>query len=470
MMDVGRRSMMNSQTALQTTAHNIANKSTEGYSRQRVDLVTNEPIGEGKLRIGMGARAGMVTRTNNEYLEKQLEREGNQLGYLGARSDMLGRVEQVYNEQVNKGLNHSLGNFFNAFRELSNNPESLATRTQVKETADNLTKDFHRVNQQLKEIQRDADYRIVTKVEEINQMTKEIATLNEKVQSVEMTGVPANDERDRRDMLVKQLAEKVNVRYAEGKDGSLTITAGNTAVLVSGYSHMKLEAASTPAGPGKAEGNFDIFYRNTDTSTPVNVTRQFTGGEIGGLLQVRDEICNGLLDDMDTLAGSLASEVNHAHAQGYDRMGRTGVALFDLGAPDGYDVSSRIKVNDAIMEDVGLIAAAGQPDAPGDNRVANILSGLQYRQVMDDGTATFDDFYNSVVGRIGIETQRSNSAQESQKDILAQLKNVRESISGVSLDEEATKMIEFQKAFDASARLVRTADEMMDTVLNLKRL
>src|SRR5262245_34993717 len=99
MMDVGRRSLMNSQTSLQTTAHNIANKATDGYSRQRVETVTAEPIGEGNLRIGMGARAGYVTRTNNPYLEKQLEKEGNQLGYLNTRSEMLGRVEQVYNEQ-----------------------------------------------------------------------------------------------------------------------------------------------------------------------------------------------------------------------------------------------------------------------------------------------------------------------------------------------------------------------------------
>ena len=469
MMDVGRRSMMNSQTALQTTAHNIANKSTEGFSRQRVEMVTNEPIGQGKLRIGMGARAGVVTRTNNEYLEKQIEREGNQLGFLDARSAMLGRVEQVYNEQVNKGLNHSLGNFFNAFRELSNNPESLASRTQVKETADNLTKDFQRVNQQLNEIQKDADFRIATKVEEINQLTKEIAQINEKIQVVELAGVPANDERDRRDELLKQLGNKVNIRYAEGEDGQLTITAGNTAVLVSGYSQMDLKVAATPGRPGKNEGNLEIFYQNTEHSTPVNVTGQLTGGEIGGLLQVRDQVCNGLLDSMDNLAFAVASEVNTAHVQGYDRSGRTG-NLFFKQPQEAFRAAEQLSLAENVRNDVGTIAAAGQPDAPGDNRVANIISGLQYSQVMDNGTATMDDFYNSLVGQIGIETQRANSAVDAQKGIVEQIKNIRESISGVSLDEETTRMIEFQKAFDASARLVRTADEMMDTVLNLKRL
>ena len=116
------------------------------------------------------------------------------------------------------------------------------------------------------------------------------------------------------------------------------------------------------------------------------------------------------------------------------------------------------------------VAAAAEPDAPGDNRIANILSALEYKQVLGGGTATYDDYYSGLVGQIGIETQRANTALESQKDIVAQLKNIRESISGVSLDEETTKMIEFQKSFDASARLIRTADEMMDTVLNLKRL
>lgn len=469
MMDVGRRSLANSQTALQTTAHNVANRSTEGYSRQRVDIVTNEPIGEGNLRIGMGARAGTVTRTNNEYLEKQIEREGNQLGFFSARSEMLGRVEEVYNEQTNEGLNHSIGNFFNSFRELSNNPESLATRTQVKESAMHMARDFQHVNKQLADIQADADFRIATKVEEINQLCEEIANLNQKVQSVELSGVSANDERDRRDLLVKQLSEKVNIRYGESKDGQLTITAGRTAVLVSGYSHQKLEARGTPGRDGKAEGNFEVFYKSTDHSTPVNVTKQFTGGEIGGLLQVRDEVINEFSHGMDRVAYSLALDANLAHAQGYDRYGKTGNLLFEM--QDGVaGAASKISVSKDVMEDVSKIAAAGQSGAPGDNRIANVLSSLQYQRAMGDGTATYDDFYNSLVGKIGIEAQRSNSAHQSQGDIVKNLKNIRESMSGVSLDEETTKMIEFQKTFDASARLIRTADEMMDTVLALKRL
>jgi flagellar hook-associated protein 1 FlgK len=155
--------------------------------------------------------------------------------------------------------------------------------------------------------------------------------------------------------------------------------------------------------------------------------------------------------------------------QGYDRNGRAGNLFFEQPA-DERGAAEKISLSEGIANDVGRIAAAGQPGAAGDNRIANILAGIEYKQVLDGGTATFDDFYNSVVGKVGIETQRANSAQESQKDIVGQLKNVRESISGVSLDEETTKMIEFQKAFDASARLIKTADEMIDTVLRLKQM
>jgi flagellar hook-associated protein 1 FlgK len=463
MMDVGKRSLANSQTSLQTVAHNIANKSTEGYSRQRVEQVTNEPVGEGNLRIGMGARPGAITRTNNEFLEKQIQKERNNLGYMEGRADTLGRVEEVYNEQVNKGLNQFMAEFFNSFRELSNNPENLAARTMVRESADFLAKDFHRVNNQLTKIQEDSDFRIASRVEEINQITQEISTLNEKIASVELGGAHANDERDRRDLLIKQLGDKVNIKYNENKNGQVTITAGNTALLVSGGSYSQL---TTGEEAGK---HLQIYFKQHEGSTPVNVTEQITGGEVGGLLSVRDKTVEGLKDNLDQLAYGLATEVNKAHAEGFDRYNKQGNLFFETPA-QVKGAAENMNLSESVRTDVGRIAAAGAPGAPGDNRIANILSSLEYKNVFEDGTASFDNFYAGTVGKVGVEAQRAQSALEAQQGVTDQLKNIRESISGVSLDEEATKMIEFQKNFDASARLIRTADEMMDTVLNLKRL
>jgi flagellar hook-associated protein 1 FlgK len=468
MMDVGKRSMANSQTALQTVSHNVANKNTEGYSRQRVDLQTAEATGIGKLRMGNGAQASKVSRVNNSFIEKQVEEEGNVLGKKDAKAQMLSRVEQVFNEQTNKGLNKFMGEFFNSYREMSNSPENLALRNLVRESADFMANDFHRINNQLSKIQGEADYQITAEVADVNAITKEIASLNEKIQSVELNQADANDERDRRELLVKQLSEKMNIRYSESDKGVLTITAGNTAVLVSGTQHRELLVAKSEKREGKREGNVDILYKPNDDASPVRVTDQISGGKLGGLIEVRDGYINKSLDNMDKMAYTLGNEVNKIHMQGYDRYNNKGRAFFNLG--DGVEgASANLKVSEAIQQNTGLVVAAADPNAPGDNRVANMISSLEYEKPLAGGTSSFNDFYANVVGDVGIAANRANSELDAQKGIVDQLKNIRESISGVSLDEETTKMIEYQKSFDASARLIKTADQMMDTVLSLKQ-
>lgn len=468
MMDIGKRAMQNSQTGLQTVSHNIANKSTEGYSRQRVNFQSNVPIGSGKTRIGTGAKASSVERINNEYLGKQIQKESKALGYSKARAETMARVEQVYNEQVNKGLNKHMAEFFNAFRELSNNPESLASRTLVKESGDFLARDFQRVDGQLTEIKNDIDYQITTVVAEVNAITEEIADLNEKIQKVQISGGLPNDERDRRDVLLKELSEKMNIKWAESESGSVTVTAGNSAVLVSGYSTRKLFTAPITGQGAKREGHLDIYYKPSKQGTPVNVTKQINSGAIGGLLETRDQTIMGLQNKLDKLAFGVQENVNRIHKEGYNRYNQKGVEFFKPLASEE-DAAKKIKISEKIATDVGLVASGASPNSPGDNRIANIISSLQNRQMMENGTATFDDFYSTTVGEVGIMTNKANKAYESQDDVLKQLNNIRESISGVSLDEETAKMIEFQKSFDASARLIRAADEMMDTVLNLKR-
>lgn len=460
--------MMNSQTALQTSGHNIANKSTEGFSRQRVEIQTNVPVGTGKTRYGMGSKTAAVTRVNNSFLERQIGNERSLSGFYDGKAEAMARVEQVYNEQQNKGLNQFVADFFSSVQEMANNPESLATRTQVRETADFLTKDFKRVHSQLTDITRDLDQQIVSQLEEVNSMATEVANLNEKIQQVELSGGHANDERDRRELLVKQIGDRINIRWAEGKDSTVTITAGNSAVLVAGYDAKRLEAKGTPETDTKGEGNVDIFYINNERATPVAVTSQFVGGKVGGLLDVRDKVVTELLTDLDKMAYSFAANLNEVHRQGFDVYNRTNLDFFEL-PQDIRHASANMKVSNSILEDVGRIATAGQMASAGDNRVALKMARLQQDKVMG-GESTLDEFYNSVVGKVGIQAKRAETSSDSQRDIVKQLANIRESISGVSLDEEATKLIEYQKSFDASARLIRTADEMFDTVLNLKRM
>ncbi len=467
-MNVGQRAMMNSQAALHTVSHNIANKNTEGYSRQKTETFSNFPNGAGKMRVGTGARAASIQRVNNPYLEKQLAGEKSQLGFLNGQSTALMRLEQVYNEQQVEGLNSSIGKFFNSFRELSTNPENMAKRLAVKESADLLTRDFNRVSEQLEDIRKEANGQVHIQVNEINSMTQEIASLNMQVQKVEIGGGFANDERDRRDALLKQLGEVVDIKWAEGKDSTVTISTAENAILVIGNEARRLEAVPTPATENKAEGDYDIQYYHHEYAEPMILTDRIKGGKLGGLLSVRDGDVAEFERKVDMLAFEVGNRVNDLHRQGYNAYNQPGDDFF-AHTDQQRGTAGLIKINPTVMGDVGRIVAGMDPNSPGDNRISNQIGELQYSKSMLDGATSVDEFYNGMVAELGLRTQKVNNMLESQEGVVRQLENLRESYSGVNIDEEIASMIEWQKQFDASARLIRTADEMLDTVINIRR-
>ncbi len=468
LMTVGRRAMMNSQTGLHTVAHNIANKETEGFSRQRTEIQSNFAEGSGKMRIGLGARAASVRRINNPYLEKQIGDEKSQLATSKGRQEGMARLESIYNEQTVEGFNTSMTSFFNAFRELSTNPESMPRRTAVKAAGQTLVNDFHNIHNQLKQVGKDINSQVAISVSDANAHIQEIADLNNRVQEVELIGGWANDERDRRDLLVKKLGEIIDIKWNEGEDSTITVSTAKDALLVVGGTGNHLEAISTPAREGKAEGDYDIVFYHHEYAEPLLLTDRIQGGHLGGLLSVRSQELNGLRNDMDHLAFTIAKEVNNMHAQGYNSYNQTGVLFFDpLSGAAGS--TEYLKLNSDVVNDVGRISAGRHPDRPGDNRVAIDIAELQYGKPVFAGSLTLDEFYNGIVGELGIKAQSANRLVDVQSNRVNQLDNLRESISGVSLDEEAAKMIEMQKHFDASARIIRTADEMLDTVINIKR-
>lgn len=487
MMDIGKRSMQNAGTGLQVVSHNIANKSTEGFSRQNVDLVTAVPINEGRYQLGMGSRAASVSRTNNPFLEKQIQKETGNLGFAQGKTPLLDRLQEVFNEQANKGLNQHMADFFNSFRELAATPESLTARTMVKESSVALASQFKAVSNQLEGIRTDADQSIKNQVYEINKMVKEVAQLNEQIASTEMQGIPANDQRDSRELLLKKLNEKIDIHVAEGSGGMVVVSTAGNAILVSGLDNYDLLAGIDPS-----TARMEILYKQNDSTPPFKITDRVKGGSIGGAIEARDGIITGVAQKIDQMALTLAKEVNQVHAQGFDKKGGTGLDFFVL---DQDSAASTMSLNKEIASDVYRIATAAQPKADGDNTVANVISQIQYRslpQVLPNssrepsstfkeitaahqrasvaGKSTIDDFYNSIVGTVGVIAQRANTAEETQKNVLQQMGKIRDSVSGVNLDEEVTKMIEFQRAYDASARVIKTADEMFDTVLGLKRL
>lgn len=215
-----------------------------------------------------------------------------------------------------------------------------------------------------------------------------------------------------------------------------------------------------------SEGRFHVFYQQG--SKNVDVTDRLSDGRLGGLKSAQESGLERLLSGVSQWLKVLGQEINEVHRQGYDLNGQKGLEFFKVKTHT--DGSVEVELNPEILNDLSRIAVAGNPDGVADATVAHMISQLENRPIFNDGKATLADFYNSLLGEVGVMSQRAQEDVSIQKELMTQLEKVRESVSGVNLDEETTQMLEWQKTFEASARLIRVADEMLETVLNLRPL
>lgn len=467
-MNTGRSAMVAAKTAIATSGHNIANSNTEGYSRQRVQTAAETPrsaLGNNGF-VGTGTRVARIERLNDEYIEKQLRTVGRDVANGEEKELALRQAEDIFNEMNGDGLNRLISRFFNEFRKLSNEPDNEAVRQSVREASQAMVNDFHRIRKEVDEVRRHLDSRIEGYTAEVNILANEIKELNVKIVAMSAAGGAPNDLLDKRDIALKRLASYMDLTTHTDKQGAYVVEVRGVGPLVSGPLAEKFDVLRTPANDqGKPEGAVDV---HTSASAAPTVTNAVKGGKIGALLEVRDKTLSRVLDRMDELAFAMSESVNAIHNQGFTRDGVQGVDYFKrLASKDR--AAEFIGLSDALSHSVNNIATAAEPDSPGDNRVAIAISGIQHTRLMNEGKTTMDDFYNSIISDIGVVAAHNRSTINQHKDIQNQLGKIREQISGVSIDEETTNLMQFQHTFDASAKVIQIADELLETVLNLRR-
>lgn len=467
-MNTGRSGMMANKAAIATAGHNVANASTEGYTRQRVDLAASPIVNThgGKSIIGTGVDIKGVSRINNDYLDKQLRTASRELSHHEEKDVSLSQIEDVFNEMGGEGLNRVLSKFFNDFRNLSNDPSSLAIRESVRESSQALVNDLRRMRKDVVEVQNHVDARLEGYVGEINSLADTVRDLNVKIKVASASGASPNDLLDQRQLALKNLGALVNTTTHTDKDGAVNVDVAGVGPLVTAGIAQKFSASRGPAdADGKPENALDLF---TTGSAGGNVTHQVKGGKMGAILEVRDQTIGSILDRLDEIAFAVSGAVNDIHRQGYTAEGVQGVNFFsELGTKTG--AAERFGLSDAVKNSSNAIASGAEPNAPGDNRIALAISGLQGARILNGGKTTVDDWFNSIVSDVGVATSRNRSALGQQQGIVNQLGNLREQISGVSIDEETANILQYQHSFDASAKVIQVADEMLKTVLDLKR-
>ena len=467
-LNIGSESLYANRQGIDTTAHNIANAQTEGYSRQRVKLTQRDPMEKSGLLIGNGVYVGSIDRFHNKFIERQINLAHNDVGDSEARMDSLTRLGEIYSPELNNSLANELNNFFASWQNLSKYPEELTVRTQVKEQGENIADAFRRIDSEVRRQRGGINEYIKMTAEEASETISTIANLNDQIRQTEV-GVrnPSNDLRDQRDRLVRKLSTLIDMNYYEDADGMVTIHGPGGAQLVDRGRAASVEVRQN----GENQGLFDIIIVDSEDSSERNVTQAINGGRLKGLLNIRDVVSASLLDSNNEMATKFVELVNGNHRRGYGLeqfSSSNGRNFFDSVADPNF-AAQNIKLSLDVLNSTDAISASSLQSSPGDNVVANNIARIQSSKVFTDTDATLNEYYADYVGVLGMETVRVQQVKESDQIIMAALQSRREAVAGVSLDEEATNLIRWQTAFTASSKVVTTVDEMLQTVLNLKR-
>jgi flagellar hook-associated protein 1 FlgK len=429
------RGLMAQQGALDVTSHNIANANTIGYSRQQAVFTSSDPlqVTDGArlstlASMGTGVDIQSYSRVRDQFLDAQYRGQNMVLGQQSTTSDSLNQIEAALQEPSSSGLSAQLAKFWSAWSNVAQDATSNAGRQSLVDQANTVVETLHSLDSQLTDAanQASAEYTSLTQPGgDIDQSLQQIASLNKAIQTAVSSGDHPNDLMDKRDQLLDKLSELGQVSVTDLGDGSIQVNFGDAATPVVSGATVTWPQTLNNAGPppttsgGKLQALNDIFK---------------TGGTV-----------DSLRTDLNGVASALATSVNAIHNTG----GPTGVDFFSVGAAGTEAASISVNVNYAT---VVASSATGTGDIAA--QIANLRGG------------TADANYSTFVTRIGSMAQDATRKESTAQALVNSVDSSRQSNSGVSMDEEMTNMVKFQRAYQASARAMSTMDELLDILIN----
>ena len=434
-MQTSLRGLLAHQRMLDTTGHNIANASTQGYSRQEATLqasralqltLTNNVNSVG-AQLGAGVDVTGFRRIRDQFLDSQFRAQNTNVNEWNAKAEALDTAELSLAEPGTDGINAQLANFWNAWSDLSGAANDNSAKQSLIQKSNGLADSIQSVRAQMVAAQERAQgqYTAITGPGgEVEKVATELAELNKVIsQSMAMNESP-NDLLDRRDLLIDKLSGYGQVSVENLDNGSTNVSFVDR---TTGTAHpIVTDRTATWAGPPIGDWN--------------------PGGEMGGLLatgKAPGGMIDGYLNQLDTITSSLASAVNAAY----------GGEFFSVGTPSG----ATIKVADALQANPSSVTAGS--GAAGSNDLALKISQLR-------GNAAIDGEYKVFVAKVGGDLNEAQRMQGNAQILTDSVENRRQSVSGVSMDEEMSNLVRFQRAYQASARAMSTMDEMLDVLIN----
>jgi flagellar hook-associated protein 1 FlgK len=450
--EIGRRALNANQLGLNITGQNISNVNTPGYTRQRLQLTESATANINGHNIGTGVSVAGVQNFRDRFIESRLQTETGISGRLAARRDALAPVETALQGSENGGLQNAISGFFGSFRDLEANPNSVPMRALAVQKGQNLASSFQSTRARLDEIRQGTDGQVRSAVDKVNSISEKIANLNGQIRLAESTGGKAEALRDQRGEFVNKISELTGARSIENSDGTVTVTIGEGRALVMGDKASLLSAENQPP--------LGLSAITLDGEPAV-----FNEGVIRGLQEAITET-TAQIDSLDALAASVVQRVNVLHAAGTDLDGNPGRNFFNNSVPV---TAANISLNPAIAGNPRLIVASPVAQPGQNGTVAGQIADLLTDTSSTAGTRTgsFNSIFGSMVAEAGEKVQFADNGLQTQSAIIAQVTAQRNAVSGVSLDEEAINLMQYQRAYEAAARFIRVADEMTQTILSL---
>jgi flagellar hook-associated protein 1 FlgK len=469
-LNLASRSLQTQMTGVEVTGQNIANASTTGYSRQRVDITSSPDLTTSAGQEGTGADVTGIQQVVNSLLNNQIQSQGSTSGYWSAQQTALQSVEDGLDEYLNgsgsssstsstssstssttdTGISSQLSAFFTDLQSVATSPTSVSARQTLIGDAQTLAASFNTINTKLNSTTDSLNASVSTGVASANKLLTDIASLNSEISSAEASGGNANDLTDAREQDLENLSQLTNITTGTDTNGSVNVTIGGQTLVSGNTVNDTLQTYDS--------GNGNLLVRTATGQTSLTLS----GGSIQGTIDARDGTLATLKGSLNSLAGTLITQVNAVHSGGYSLTGTTGSNFFT-----GSDAST-ITVNPALVSDPTLIQASGSATAASDNSVALQMADLASTAQSTLNNQTFSDNYNSSVASFGTALGDANTQVTDQTKVATMLNTQRSSTSGVNIDEEMTNMLAYQRAYEASAQLVTTVNTMMGDTLSMK--
>ena len=472
-LQMGLRALQAQKMGLTVAGHNIANANTEGFSRQKMNLVTSNPYTAPSFnrpaspgQIGTGVEIAEIRRVKDEFIEMQLRLESQTTGQWQALVDGYEQIEMIFNEPSDTGISMALTEFWRSWQQLSLTPADLSARSVVRQQGILLADSISHTYTQLQRYREEINGAIGVKVNHINYLAQQIADLNKQIVAVSVSGDHPNDLLDARDLLVRELSHIANIQAVTDEKNQMHISiSGSSLVQGSHVSKLALEEGSN---------GYEVVWAGT------SVKAVFSGGELKGLFQLRDDIIrDGYMHELDRLAKGMVETVNGQHKAGYgfdataddsdeDAQFPTGNYFFVNEPPAGGSWAQNMMLTAEILGEDGLKYIAASTDnekAPGNGENAIAIAELLQKGVVNELKGSIPDFLSALISGLGVDSQEAQRMSANQEILQFHLERRQQSVSGVSLDEEISDLIRFQHAYSAAARFITTLDESLTTVI-----